>query len=182
MTSMGPREAASHQVQAMLSKLTAYFGVNSASKQLYLFGMGGQPRSVYRELAKLDGISVRLTYHCSPLALKLLLPIAPAFAGVVQVIDPIRARHVFDAIGDSTLFAACVLNSLRGEPFIELVKTKTHPDIIDQWLSSAPEMICYKLDPSNPSSATGMFDWLRLGTSVPNATALEFHELWHSRT
>lgn len=177
MKTLGPREATSDQVDATIKYLVGYFKENHPAKACYVYGMGGQRKNTYTNLALADAVSVRLTYNCLNNHLA-LLSFIPSFAGVVQVLDPSRLLFVMEKIGDSSLTGIYFFNPERDEEFIKLVMTQPHPKTVDDWFNNVCEGIYYQFDPSNGGSKTGMYDWIKIGSAVPASVYSDIERFW----
>jgi hypothetical protein len=61
------------------------------------------------------------------------------------------------------------------------MQTKPHPNVIETWVGATCGSLSYQVDANNPSSSTGMFDWLMINDEVPNDFVRDVLALWDAR-
>lgn len=177
-----PRETTEQAVALALSGFQELMEAEGQQERYCLvYGTGGQPRKLYKQLETWDGVCVKYTGSVLPLPLA-WLGFIPSRAGVVEVLDAQQLKPLFEAVSASSMAGVFWVTENVAERLIALVSARAGIEKLFAAAADDPESVAYLLDANNPSSKTGLFDWFYFGNAVQASLQSRLVSSAHSRS
>lgn len=173
MLTYGPREVSWNEMEKLVLRLGELRTILNGSKACYIYGAGGLSRNDYISLQGQQGISVKFYHSALPKLVAALTPFIPSYAGLVEILDPSQLMPVFEILAQSTMAGIYIIDRGLAEGFLGLIRVRAPIAKIDTWVAKDERAIVYRLDSSNPSSRTDMYDWLFVGENLPHEVFLK---------
>ncbi len=167
MTTDKPREVTDQILQQVLHEFGRLIRNGSVADAVCLiYGTGGLPRKLYDDLSEISGVEVQYCGSVLPVWLRWLAFI-PSCQGIIKIEDASVLEKVFREIAQSTMVEIMLINQKAEESIVKLVARRQPVAEIHKAALKDRASIIYRLNPDNPASTTGMFDWMYFGDAVP---------------
>ena len=136
----------------------------------YVVGMGAQPKSVYAELKKEEGIKVVWNGCFLPKYLHIFRWVIASDAGLVKITDFAKLPELFLTMVEQSMAGIYFFRSSRETEFLESViknysmKSQDH----DFTIKGDSDYFFYIVDADNIESSTGIYEIVSYGVDASN--------------
>jgi hypothetical protein len=161
------RDATVEEVAATLSSLSASDALRQGLMTCLLFGMGAQPRSVFRSLERQAGLSVLFLRSLLPGALAFLRPVVASYEGAIRINDAAAIKPAFSALMDRSMVGLYCFEPSREQRVIAEMKQPRGQ--FDFGLAEDPSYFFYVVDADNAESKTGIHEIVSYGKATPDS-------------
>ncbi len=149
-------------VYQILAKLE-FSGYSKAIQVCYVFGSGGQPKSVYLEMGGQPGVRVVHFESLLPRGLRFI----PSYRGLVRIDEPSSLGCVFMKVMEQASATTLIFSADLEEEFIASVRNIDKHTDYSFGIKADPGYMLYLVDEDRDDSPTGMAQFLSYGTKGP---------------
>jgi hypothetical protein len=162
-------EVSEKRISEVLNKVASSPCLISEEKVCYIFGMGAQPKSVYENLEKQDGIEVIWYGSILPRYMRFLGGVVASYAGLIRVDNPNILADTFNKLVVASMAGVYCFSQKYEKKFISDIKMNPIPRVYDYSVKDDKGYFFYVIDADNSESATGMFEIISYGVAAPES-------------
>ena len=162
-------EVREEKVISVVNKISQSDYFLDEGKSCYVVGMGGHPKSTYKDLGKEEGIKVIKYESVLPGFSKILAPIVASYAGLVKIENSDKLSTVFTKLINLSMASIYCFDSSIENEFVQLARESLLPEERGFNIKSDRGYFWYMVDADNAESSTGIYEIVSYGHDAPES-------------
>lgn len=149
-------------IKKKIISLKEYFDSNNADYICVVYGAGAQPKSIYKDLKKLNGIRVLWFRSMLKSFWRIFQYLIASYEGVIIIEKTDVLYNIFEILIHQSMASVYIIQKKNLNFFLEMLKI-SDIDLLNKLLAVDNQAVIYTVDADNFESKTGIVETLTTG-------------------